>query len=96
MRDELKETTGFVDFINLRIDSFENVLKQHTTEQTSHAEQLTILAGHSKNSDFRLKQIEKDEVFQLQSGRLREMRDKMSTFQSIHDTGISEVKTEFS
>ena len=80
MRDELRETTGFVDFINLRIDSFENVLKQHTAEQTSHAEQLTILTGHSNNSDFRLKQIEEDEVFHLQSGRLREMRDKMSTF----------------
>ena len=60
-----------MDFTNLRIDSFCNVLKQHTSDHIAHSEALTSLLDSQKSFESRLKQLEQDEIFQLQSGRLR-------------------------
>lgn len=65
LRNDFKETQSFIDFTNLRIDSFSNLLKQHTADHISHSETLTTLLDCKNNFESRLKQIEQDEVFQL-------------------------------
>ena len=95
LRSDLKENREFVDFTNLRIDSFTNVLKQHTTDHIAHTEKLTLLQDSYSSFETRLKILEEDEIFQLQSGRLREIRDEVFVLKTNQDTGIQKVKNEF-
>ena len=65
LSNDFKETTNFIDFTNLRIDSFANVLQQHTSDHVAHAEALTSLLDSKASFESRLRLMEQDEVFQL-------------------------------
>ena len=46
LMNDMKESKNFVDFTNLRIDSFTNVIKQHTSDHIAHTEKLTQLTDN--------------------------------------------------
>jgi len=56
--NELKEGKSFVDFTNLRLDSFSNVLKQHSADNIVHSEHLTILLDSKTSFESRLQLLE--------------------------------------
>lgn len=58
LSNDFKETTNFIDFTNLRIDSFANVLKQHTSDHVAHAEALTSLLDSKASFESRLRLME--------------------------------------